>query len=204
MIELPDGVRLVLASASPRRSELLRSVGLEFEVIPADIDESVLHGESPAAYVARLSAEKAAAVAERVGSDVIVVAADTTVDVDGLILEKPIDAADARRMLGLLSGRTHLVHTGVTVHRSVGVGSGKTGRTIVVETAVEFGELTSEMVEWYVATGEPFGKAGGYAIQGAGGALVRRLDGSVTNVIGLPLAETLDLISERAGSSRSR
>ncbi|HYN34733.1 MAG TPA: Maf family protein [Ilumatobacteraceae bacterium] len=200
MIELPEGVRLVLASASPRRSELLRSVGLEFEVIPADIDESVRPGETPAGYVTRLSADKAAAVAERVGSDVIVVAADTTVDVDGLILEKPVDASDARRMLGLLSGRTHLVHTGVTVLRSVGVGSGKTGRTIVVETAVEFVELTPETVDWYVATGEPFGKAGGYAIQGAGGALVRRLDGSVTNVIGLPLAETLALISERAGS----
>jgi septum formation protein len=196
MIELPDGVRLVLASASPRRSELLRSVGLEFEVIPADIDESVRPGETPAGYVARLSADKAAAVAERVGSDVIVVAADTTVDVDGLILEKPVDASDARRMLGLLSGRTHLVHTGVTVLRSVGVGSAKagSGSTIGVETAVEFVELTPETVEWYVATGEPFGKAGGYAIQGAGGALVRRLDGSVTNVIGLPLAETLALI----------
>ncbi len=187
MIELPDGVRLVLASASPRRSELLRSVGLEFEVIPADIDESVLPGESPTAYVARLSAEKAAAVAQRVGSDVIVVAADTTVDIDGLILEKPLDAGDARRMLGLLSGRTHLVHTAVTV---------LPGSTVVVETAVEFVELTPETMDWYVATGEPFDKAGGYAIQGAGGALVRRLDGSVTNVIGLPLAETLALISE--------
>lgn len=187
MIELPDGVRLVLASASPRRSELLRSVGLEFEVIPADIDESVLPGESPTAYVARLSAEKAAAVAQRVGSDVIVVAADTTVDIDGLILEKPVDAGDARRMLGLLSGRTHLVHTAVTV---------LPGSTVVVETAVEFVELTPETMDWYVATGEPFDKAGGYAIQGAGGALVRRLDGSVTNVIGLPLAETLALISE--------
>ncbi len=201
MIELPDGVRLVLASASPRRSELLGSVGLEFEVIPADIDESVLPGETPSGYVARLSAEKAASVAQRVGSDVVVVAADTTVDVDGLILEKPVDADDARRMLGLLSGRTHLVHTGVTVlpsGRSLAVGSAATGSgsTIVVETSVEFVELTPEMVEWYIATGEPFGKAGGYAIQGAGGALVRRLDGSVTNVIGLPLADTLALISE--------
>ncbi len=187
MIELPDGARLVLASASPRRSELLRSVGLEFDVIPADIDESVLPSEMPARYVARLSAEKAAAVARRVGSDAIVVAADTTIDVDGLILEKPVDAGDARRMLGLISGRTHLVHTAVTV---------LPGSTVVVATAVEFVELTPETVDWYVATGEPFGKAGSYAIQGAGGALVRRIDGSVTNVIGLPLAETLALISE--------
>ena len=209
MIELPHGVRLVLASASPRRSELLRSVGLEFEVIPADIDESVRPDETPAAYAARLSAEKATVVAERVGSDVIVVAADTTVDVEGLILEKPVDADDARRMLRLLSGRIHLVHTAVTVLPSVqsfGVGSAKTGasETIVVETSVEFVELTPETEDWYVATGEPFGKAGSYAIQGAGGALVRRLDGSVTNVIGLPLAETLVLISERAGLSLSR
>jgi septum formation protein len=208
MIEITAGVRLVLASASPRRSELLRSVGLEFEVVPADIDEFVLPGEMPAVYVARLSADKAAAVAERVGPDVIVVAADTTVDVDGQILEKPVDAGDARRMLGLLSGRTHLVHTGVTVlpsSPSAGVGSETTGTTtgaragstVVVETAVQFVELTPAMVEWYVTTGEPFGKAGGYAIQGAGGAFVRRLDGSVTNVIGLPLAETLELIAGR-------
>ena len=201
MIELPDGVRLVLASASPRRSELLRSVGLEFEVIPADIDESVRPDETPGAYVARLSADKAATVAKRVGPDVIVVAADTTVDVDGLILEKPVDAGDARRMLGLLSDRTHLVHTAVTVlpsGLSFGVGSAKTGpsATIVFETSVEFVGLTPGTVEWYVATGEPFGKAGGYAIQGAGAALVRRIDGSVTNVIGLPLAETLAMINQ--------
>jgi septum formation protein len=208
MIEIPAGVRLVLASASPRRSELLRSVGLEFEVIPADIDESVRAGELPADYVARLSGEKAAVVAGRIGADAIVVAADTTVDVDGQILEKPADAADAHRMLTLLSGRTHLVHTGVTVLRSslsFGVGSGRTGAVIdavVVETSVEFVTLTAEIVEWYVETGEPFGKAGAYAIQGAGGALVRRLDGSVTNVIGLPLAETLDLVRTTAESGR--
>jgi septum formation protein len=197
MIEIPAGVRLVLASASPRRSELLRSVGLEFDVNPADIDESVRAGELPADYVMRLSGEKAAAVAGRFGADVIVVAADTTVDVDGQILEKPVDDADACRMLTLLSGRTHLVHTGVTALRSSGVGSGRTGSgstAVVVETSVEFVPLTPESIEWYVGTGEPFGKAGAYAIQGAGGALVRRLEGSVTNVIGLPLAETLDLL----------
>ena len=196
MIELPDGLRLVLASASPRRSELLRSVGLDFEVIPADIDESVLAGETPAAYVARLSAEKARVVSERLGSPSIVVAADTTVDVDGHILEKPVDDADARRMLGMLSGRVHLVHTGVTVLGLMG-GTPRASESVVVETAVEFVAMTPDVVDWYVGTGEPFGKAGAYAIQGAGGALVRRLDGSVTNVIGLPLAETLDLIARR-------
>jgi len=195
MIELPPGLRLVLASASPRRAELLRSVGLEFDVIPADIDESVRPGETPAAYVARLSTEKAGVVAGRVGTDCIVVAADTTVDVDGQILEKPIDDGDAHRMLTLLSGRVHLVHTGVTVvGPSAGAVDASAARTRVVETAVEFVALSAETIGWYLGTGEPFGKAGGYAIQGAGGALVRRLDGSVTNVIGLPLAETLELV----------
>lgn len=179
----------MLASASPRRADLLRSVGTSFAVEPADIDESVLAGELPVDYVARLSAHKALEVAGRVGPDTIVVAADTTVDVDDEILGKPVDADDARRMLALLSGRIHLVHTGVTAS----TGSGRTATT-VVETAVEFVELTAAVAEWYVGTGEPFDKAGGYAIQGAGGALVRRVEGSVTNVIGLPLAETLDLI----------
>lgn len=189
MIDLPGGVRLVLASASPRRSELLASVGLDFDVVPADIDESVAPGEAPAGYVARLSREKAAAVAGRVGIDALVVAADTTVDIGGQILEKPADSADARRMLRLLSGTTHLVHTGVTVASTTGP-----AETNVVETAVRFVEITDALVDWYVATGEPFGKAGAYAIQGAGAALVERVDGSVTNVIGLPLAETLHLI----------
>lgn len=189
MIDLPGGVRLVLASASPRRSELLASVGLDFDVVPADIDESVAPGEAPAGYVARLSREKAAAVAGRVGIDALVVAADTTVDIGGQILEKPADSADARRMLRLLSATTHLVHTGVTVASTTGP-----AETNVVETAVRFVEITDALVDWYVATREPFGKAGAYAIQGAGAALVERVDGSVTNVIGLPLAETLHLI----------
>ena len=197
MIELPANVRLVLASASPRRSELLGSVGLEFDVVPADIDESTHPGETPAEYVSRLSIEKARAVAERVGTDCIVVAADTTVDVEGQILEKPLDTADARRMLRLLSGRTHLVHTGVTVVWFPELRSPGT-TTLVIETAVRFVELTDSAIDWYVATGEHVGKAGAYGIQGAAGAFVERLDGSVTNVIGLPLAETLALISATA------
>jgi septum formation protein len=191
--------RLVLASASPRRSELLQSVGLQFDVLPADIDESPQPGELPASYVSRLSREKAAAVIGRTGgATVAVVAADTTVDVDGMVLEKPSDDDDARRMLRLLSGRTHLVHTGVTVSWSPEARERGTEtvvvETVVVETAVEFVVMTPSMIEWYIGTGEPFGKAGAYAIQGAGGALVRRLEGSVTNVIGLPLAETLELL----------
>jgi septum formation protein len=210
MIDLPAGVRLVLASASPRRAQLLASVGVSFEVIPADIDESVGPGETPATYVSRLSVTKAAVVAERIGPGAVVVAADTTVDVDGEILEKPVDEADARRMLMLLSGRTHLVHTGVAVVGSSGAGSRRTGEDparrgpeirTVVETAVEFVDLDERLVEWYIGTGEPFGKAGGYAIQGSGAALVRRIAGSVTNVVGLPLAETLELIRAAAGPS---
>jgi septum formation protein len=195
------GRRLVLASASPRRSELLRSVGLDFDVVPADIDESVRPGEAPSDYVARLSREKAASVGERLDGAAVVVAADTTVDVDGRILEKPLDDGDARQMLRLLSGRTHLVHTGVTT-LSFGVGSGRTGSvmTVVVETAVRFVELTDRAIDWYLSTGEHVGKAGAYGIQGAAAALVERVDGSVTNVIGLPLAETLAMLEPSRNS----
>lgn len=191
MIHIPPSVALVLASSSPRRSELLRQVGLDFEIRPADIDESVRVDESPSDYVQRLSDEKAAAVA-RPGE--IVVAADTTVTIDGEILAKPLDDNDARRMLRLLSGRVHNVHTGITVLSVVVGPNQKARRTLVVNTEVTFMELDDEMLDWYIGTGEPDGKAGGYAIQGAGGSLVKRLDGSVTNVIGLPLAETLTMI----------
>ncbi len=186
---------MVLASASPRRRELLEAVGLAFDVLPADIDESVQPGEVPADYVARLSADKASVVAEQISAERLIVAADTTVDVDGRILEKPVDDDDARRMLRLLSGRAHLVHTGVTVVGPGGDGAREDrGNTIVVETIVTFVELTDAAIDWYVGTGEHAGKAGAYAIQGAAGAFVERVDGSVTNVIGLPLAETLAMI----------
>ncbi len=187
MTSVDDAVtRLVLASGSPRRSELLRSVGLDFDVRPADIDESIVDGESPTTYVRRLSIEKAAAIDTVPGT--VVVAADTTVEVDGEVLGKPTDATDARRMLVLLAGRSHRVHTGVTVRSDTHT------ETRVITTDVTFVELTAEAIEWYVGTGEPMDKAGGYAMQGAGGALVRRIDGSVTNVIGLPLAETLEML----------
>lgn len=186
---------MVLASASPRRAELLRSVGLHFEVIPADIDESVRPGEAPPDYVARLSREKAAAIADRLDDEAIIVAADTTVDVDGAILEKPVDDADARRMLRLLAGRTHLVHTGVTV--SWPPTPAREAMTLVVETKVRFVDLTDHAIGWYVSTGEHLGKAGAYGIQGAAGAFVEWIDGSTTNVIGLPLAETLAMLGAR-------
>lgn len=166
---------------------LLRQADVDFEVRRPDIDETPQIGESPTAYVARLSAEKAAAVAR---DDEIVVAADTTVESDGQILEKPLDDADARRMLEMLSGRVHHVHTGVTVLGAHGA------TTQVVTTAVTFVELSDETIAWYIATGEPNDKAGAYAIQERGAALVARVEGSVTNVVGLPLAETLAMLRQ--------
>ncbi len=193
MIDLPDGLQLVLASGSPRRRELLEGVGLTFEIRPADIDESPRAAEGPADYERRLSSEKAFAVATH---DEIVIAADTTVAVDGAILEKPVDEDDARRMLRLLSGRGHECHTGVTV---VAAGcANETAETILVTTEVHFVELTEASIDWYVATGEAHDKAGAYGIQGAAGAFVSEVRGSVSNVIGLPLAQTLDLLRRAA------
>ncbi len=170
---------LVLASSSPRRRELLEQLGLVFEIRAADIDESLNTAEGPLDYVRRLSIEKAAAVAVAPGT--LVIAADTTVDVDGLILGKPADEAEALAMLAAISGRRHQVHTGVTVQLD--------GRlaTAVVSTDVDIAAIDEATMAWYVATGEPFDKAGGYAIQGAGGVFVAGVSGSVSNVIGLPL-----------------
>ncbi len=188
MIDLP--VPLILASGSPRRSELLASVGLSFDIRPADIDESIRPDERPEQYVARLAVEKAATVGD---PDVIVIAADTTVELDGTVFGKPADSDDAARMLRALAGRTHHVHTGLTVMY---------GSTIVerlVTTAVTFVPLDQAAIDWYVGTGEPDDKAGAYAIQGSGAALVAGVEGSVSNVIGLPLAETIDALRRFAG-----
>jgi nucleoside triphosphate pyrophosphatase len=183
---------LVLASASPRRQELLLGIGLEFTIVPADVDESLHPGEQPVEYVERVARDKAMAVVGKLGmgatGDVVVLAADTTVDVDGEVLAKPDDDADARRMLRLMSGRTHQVHTAVVVWRISGL------RTVTVATDVTFVELDEATIDWYLATGEHRDKAGGYGMQGAAGALVARVDGSPTNVIGLPLAETVALL----------
>lgn len=185
--------RLVLASASPRRRALLEQLGLVCEVIPADVDERPHPGEDPVAYVQRVAHDKAHAVASRV-PDAVVLAADTTVDLDGRILAKPVDRDDARAMLASLSARTHRVHTGVAVHHAGG------RQHIVVTTLVTFVPIHEHTLEWYLATGEPFDKAGAYALQGAGGVLVDRVQGSVSNVIGLPLAPTVALL-EVAGLS---
>lgn len=181
---------LILASASPRRQELLRSVGLAFSVEPADVDESEHPGEDAVRYVERVARAKADEIARRRGSldGLVVLAADTTVDVDGAILAKPADDGDARRMLRLLSGRTHYVHTAVACRYAGGM------EIATVTTGVTFTALSDDDVEWYLATGEHRDKAGAYGMQGAAGAFVERLDGSPSNVIGLPLAQTLALL----------
>ena len=176
----------------------MRLIHLDFTVVPADVDESLQPGEKAVEYVERVAREKAMAVVGKLGmgatGDVIVLAADTTVDVDEEILAKPEDDDDARRMLRLLSGRTHQVHTAVVVWRISGM------ETATVTTDVTFVEVDEATLEWYIATGEHLDKAGAYGIQGAAGALVERIDGSPSNVIGLPLAETVALL-RRAGAS---
>jgi septum formation protein len=174
---------LVLASASPRRRQLLASAGVRFEVRPADLDEAVRLGEAPRVYARRVATEKALAVP---GDPVL--AADTVVDLDGRVLGKPADSAEARAVLAALSGRTHRVHTAIALRVGARV------HTRVCTTAVTFRLLTADEIAAYVETGEPFDKAGGYGIQGHGGALVDRVRGSYTNVIGLPLRETLALL----------
>lgn len=183
-----DSIRVVLASASPRRSELLTQIGMSFEVMPTDIDETEHPGEDPVSYVRRLAIEKALAAV--VGDDVVVIAADTTVDLDGMILAKPADDADALRMLGLLAGRTHQVHTGVAIRYQ--------GRMVaeVNTSLVSMKASDDQWLRWYVATGEPHGKAGAYGIQGAAAVFVDSVHGSVTNVIGLPLSLLEQLLSE--------
>ena len=181
---------VVLASGSPRRRELLSQLGLEFAVVVPNIDESVRPGEQPRAYVGRLAQEKAAAVVQQVRERSLVIAADTTVDLAGDILGKPVDAADAAAMLRRLSGRTHRVHTGVALCRG--------GRTVheVVTSMVSFTPLTDATIEWYVGTGEPLDKAGAYAIQGAGGAFVQTVRGSVSSIVGLPLHTVVRLAAD--------
>ena len=186
-------MRVVLASQSPRRRELLASVGVSVEVRPSTTDESVRPGEGADAYVRRLAREKAGAVPASPGE--LVLAADTAVVLGAEILGKPRDEADARRMLRALSGSTHVVLTGVHARVHPGPGAEARSETIAVSSAVRFVTLSDERIAWYVATGEPLDKAGAYAVQGAGGSLVRGVAGSVSNVVGLPLAETLALLA---------
>ena len=185
------------------RRELLRSVGLEFEVVPADIDESVRAGEMPVDYVASTVGREGGGRRGAVGADAIVVAADTTVDVDGQILDKPVDAADARRMLAPAVGTHPRRPHRRDRPRSSASGSGPEGRARGGrDGAVEFVTLTRRDLDWYVGTGEPFDKAGRLRDPGCRRRARRRLDGSVTNVIGLPLAETLDPPKSRGNRGR--
>ncbi len=170
----------MLASQSPRRREILRLAGIPFTVRVADVDESVLDGESPADYVQRLAEAKACAVEAAPGETVL--GADTTVVIDGEILAKPADAADARRMLARLSGRRHEVLTGVCLRRGV------TATCEFVTTGVVFAPLTAAEIDEYVASGEPMDKAGAYAIQGLASKFVERIEGDYFNVMGLPVA----------------
>lgn len=198
---------LVLASASPRRHELLGRLGAPFEVRVADVDETMRAGERPADLVRRLAVDKArAGLAAAPEPDVVVVGADTVVTIDLEVLGKPVDGTDAARMLRRLSGRTHRVLTGVAVARrrtvaprsadpAVVVGAATSLDVEVVVTDVVFEDLADADVAWYVATGEPLDKAGAYALQGAGAVLVREVRGSPDNVIGLPLATTRRLLA---------
>jgi septum formation protein len=172
---------LVLASASPRRQELLRNAGIAFVVQAADIDERPREGETPRECAERLAREKALAVAEAYPGDRIL-GADTVVAVDGEILGKPRDAGDAARMLRMLSGRVHEVITGVCV---VEPGASETRSE---STLVTMNELSDEEIRDYIATGEPMDKAGAYAIQGRAGRWIPRIEGDYSNVVGLPVA----------------
>jgi septum formation protein len=178
---------LVLASASPRRAQLLTAAGIAFEVRPADVDETPAPAERPQAYVLRLAREKALAGAAHTPGR-LVLGADTTVVVDERILGKPADAADASRMLGELSGRSHEVLTGVAL-----AGVGEPVAAVAV-TTVWFAPMTKGDIAWYVETGEWRDKAGAYAIQGRISRFIVRVAGSYTNVVGLPVSLVCDLL----------
>lgn len=171
---------LVLASKSPRRAELLRTAGIEFSIRTADTDESVLAEESPSDYVVRVAREKAFAVSRT--NDEIILAADTTVVLDSEIMGKPVDANDAIRMITALAGRRHEVMTGVCVLH------GDRAITDLASTSVWFDPLSRGEIEEYVASGEPMDKAGAYGIQGLASRFIERIDGSYSNVVGLPVA----------------
>jgi septum formation protein len=182
--------RLVLASGSPRRRDLLRSLGIDFSVRPVELDESVLEGEEPEPYVERLARAKSAARCER---GELVLAADTTVAVDGRILGKPGCPDETREMLGALSGRAHRVFTGIALAHSPNGGPEDELRSAVVATIVCFAPLSARVIDWYVATGEGDDKAGAYGIQGPGALFVEAVEGNYANVVGLPLPQVEEL-----------
>jgi septum formation protein len=184
--------KLVLASGSPRRAEILERAGWPHEIIVAGIDETVLPNEEPAAYVQRLARSKAEAVAGRL-EEGLVLGADTTVVVANQILGQPVDDADARRMLRLLNAKWHDVLTGVAVVRV----SGET-RVGYQTTRVRFAEMSEKEIDWYVATREPFGKAGAYGIQGKASLFIEEIEGDYFNIMGLPIRLVYELAAENA------
>jgi septum formation protein len=189
-------LKLILASASPRRAEILRNAGIRFEICSTDVDESRLDNESPSDYVRRLALAKAVSAVDKnpnLGADVLIIGADTVVVVDDdAILGKPESSDDAKRMLRSISGRVHQVHTGLALLQN----SGMQQRVVEEITRVHFAHLTDQEIEDYLATGEPFDKAGAYAIQGLGGRYVSRIEGCYFNVMGLPLARWWTLLRE--------
>ncbi|MGZ3613999.1 MAG: Maf family protein [Thermodesulfobacteriota bacterium] len=181
--------RLILASKSPRRSELLRQVGLEFEVVPTGVKEDFVQGESPQEHVIRLAQAKARDVASKYPEH-WVIAADTIVCINGSILGKPNNRQEALEMLRCLSGQEHWVLTGFAVCH---LAKGEVDQE-AVQTTVKVKSLTPAEMEWYVKTGEPFDKAGGYGIQGIGSFMIESIQGSYTNVVGLPLCELIQML----------
>jgi septum formation protein len=188
-------MKIILASSSPRRAEILRDAGIAFEISATHIDEAALRGETAQAMVARLAEVKARAAAAQMDAgsrEWIIVGADTTVELDGEILGKPSDSAHAREMLAKLGGRTHDVLTGIFLLRL----PGNATRAAVENSAVTFAPLDAKEIDAYVATGEPLGKAGAYAIQGLAGRYIPKIEGCYFNVVGLPLARLYELLRE--------
>jgi septum formation protein len=187
--------RIYLASASPRRSQLLQQIDIPHEVRPVAIDETPRPGEAPAAYVLRLAEAKALALWDSVSPSrrLPVLAADTTVAFEGAILGKPADLGEARAMLSRLSGRTHEVHTAIAVLHEGGMA------TRVSTSEVSFRDLSVAEIDWYWGTGEPVDKAGGYAVQGQAAIFIRHIAGSYSGVMGLPIYETWELLAPVLG-----
>ncbi|MBF0468166.1 MAG: septum formation inhibitor Maf [Desulfamplus sp.] len=193
---------LILASQSPRRKELLEQAGVDFKIVPANIEEIIGAFERAEDYVMRLSREKALHVAQKYPGE-WVIGADTTVVMGDAILEKPLSEDDARKMLETLSGRSHIVYTGFTICRKTDLAGRDSGIqaeekliTSSVRTDVLFKTLTASEIDWYIGTGEPFDKAGSYAIQGLGTFMVRSINGSYSNVVGLPVCEVMEILAK--------
>jgi septum formation protein len=183
---------LILASSSPRRKELLKMLGIEFEVIPSFVDEVRFHAESPEDFALRASTEKALLVARNLEGDSVVIGADTIVVVDGEILGKPRDKEEAKSMLGKISGREHKVITGFSIVKP------KTEilHTEYLESRVKIKALAPWEIEGYIKTGEPMDKAGAYGAQGIGAFIIEEIKGSYTNVVGLPLSQLVDALTK--------